>query len=166
MAWKDRRTEAVRLKNRADIARFILRGHSQVWIAGELGMSEATVSRDVTFLKKQWAKQAEEDIATAKAVELARIADREREAWQAWRKSKKDAEVKIQSGGEGLAARAQIIRSSRNAHKAYLDVLAQCSDQRCKILGLYATPGESEDKPLHVRHSIVEIIKDYGPGTR
>lgn len=161
MAWKDARSEAQVLKNRADIARLLLRGHRQVWIAEHLELSEATVSRDVAVLKREWKKAAAEDIATAKAVELARIEDREREAWRAWQKSKKDAKVTIKSGGEGLAARAQMIQSTRNAHKAYLDVLAQCSDQRCKILGLYSTPGESPDNPLNVRLSLIEVVKTY-----
>ena len=152
------RNEAQILKDRADIAKYLLQGRRQNWIADKLNMTEAMVSRDAKAIKTEWKRSAAGSIEAAKEQALAEIDLIKQEAWDAWEASKRDAEVVMKYGGEGRPAGAQKIVSTRNAHKAYLDTLAWCNEQRCKILGLYATPGESADHPLHVRQMIVEVM--------
>jgi len=142
MAGKKRRSVIEKQAHQADIARLILLGYDQKQIADELRLTPAMVSRDASEIEDRWRTSALIDFDQARARELARIEMIEREAWDAWDASKKDAETRTQSGGEGLPARAQITKSTRNALKAYLDAVIWCSEQRCKILGLYKTPGE------------------------
>jgi hypothetical protein len=87
-------------------------GALQADIAGQLGISQPTVSRYLKAAVDRWAVETTEEIREHKKRELCKLDTLELEYWEAWRAGKK------------------------NFH--YLQGLISCSERRCKILGIEA----------------------------
>jgi hypothetical protein len=80
-------------ERRAKVAALYLAGKSQQAIAGVVGVSQMTVSKDLAHLRAQWRANAMRDFGAKQAEELAKLAHSEREAWEAWRRSCGEAET-------------------------------------------------------------------------
>lgn len=145
-----KRNQAEILENRAKIANLYLKGWQQKDIAVELGLSPATVSRDIKALIEEWRQSAISDIEEAKAKELARINRIEREAWEAWEASKQmetGHRQTTQYGGEGQSASYAVTRRASPGDTKYMDIIRWCIDQRCKLLGLNAPDRHEHSGP-------------------
>ena len=79
-----RRSTAQIARDRRVISNLYMKGWLQSDIANELGISDATVSRDLRTLYKRWERSSLVDIDSKKAEELAKIDHLEREYWEAW----------------------------------------------------------------------------------
>jgi predicted transcriptional regulator len=66
-------------ERRKQVAQLYLRKQRQEDIAGVMGVSQSTVSRDITYLRKEWEADAQEKIETVKGQELAELRDMERD---------------------------------------------------------------------------------------
>jgi predicted transcriptional regulator len=93
----------------------------QTEIGERLGVTQATVSRDLKALHGEWLQSALRDVDDAKAEELAKIDRLEREYWEQWENSKTNREGETK--GAGMSYGAGIER---------------CIERRCKILGIEA----------------------------
>lgn len=145
-----------------------LRGSLQTQIAGELNVTQATISRDLAALRKLWLQSALVDINEAKAKELAKIDNLELEYWAAWERSKLDAEIEVteQVGSrhkpkkgeppepEGLALE-RIKKYKRvegqSGNPAFLRGIEWCIQARRELFGLDApkrTDVTSGGKPI------------------
>lgn len=88
-----------RLDRHRRVAELYLRGLSQMEIAERLGCSQPTVSNDLAGLRAEWLASSLRDFNEAKAQELAKLDELEREAWRAWERSCQDAvtqQVKVE----------------------------------------------------------------------
>lgn len=154
MKVTSRETEAA--ERRPKVAERYLNGKRQSEIAEELGVNQATISRDLAALRKEWIKSALIDFNEAKARELTRIDNLESTYWEAWERSLEAFKSKvIKAKGnprteEELKTNAEqtLKTEDRNGDPRYLQGVQWCIEQRCKILGVYDTPGQSEDKPF------------------
>lgn len=124
-------------------------------IAERTGVSYNQIQYDVTLLRKAWAetrRQAGEDWIAA---QLARIDWLEKEATEAWERSKQERETTstertvrprrgLQIVGTTQPApteqvdKAAVKRYHRDGNPEFWDKMLACVDLRCKILGLYA----------------------------
>lgn len=159
---KEKRSKLQIDADRARIAEFLLRGYSQKQIAQDLELTEVMVSRDVAAIEQRWKNSPLIDFNEAKRRELARLDMVERMAFEAWEASKEDEKTTVQSGGEGRGQAVSITKKSRTGSEAYLRVIIQCVEQRCKILGLHKEVLEHTGKdgqPIEVRTS-VDGMKD------
>ena len=136
-------------KDRRRIGDLYLKGWLQVDIAKEIGVNQSTVSRDLKTLHKQWLADAAISYDKAKGRELAKIDRLEREYWDAWERSKEDAEIEIreQAGATKDDARARLRREKRGrtGDPSFLRGVQWCIEQRCKIFGVEA--------PKELKHS-------------
>ena len=115
-------------------------------IAKKIGLSQPHVSRALKTLHKQWLEDAATTIEKAKARELAKIDDLERTYYEAWERSRENAEsiTKKQVGAGPLARKEKSQTSKAQVGNARFLVGVQwCIDRRCKILGIDA-PVKSE----------------------
>lgn len=142
------------------VAALYLQSKTQGDIAAELGIGQATVSRDLHDIEEAWAKDTRTDLNAVKVRELTRIDAIEAEAWQAWFSSKRDGgfETTIIEGsrtpnrktGELTDVvgkkRNTVKKFSRDGNHYFLQVVQWCVEQRVRILGLdrLATNGEGE----------------------
>ena len=88
------RPQLSRSQRCAHVAREYLRGRTQAEISRELGISVATVCRDLQKCEQIWLRSMEEDTAKRKARMLAKIRIEEREAWSEYERSKLPIEVR------------------------------------------------------------------------
>jgi hypothetical protein len=121
----------------------------QAEIAAKIGVDQSTVSRDLKALHQEWLNSALLDFNEAKAQELAKIDRLEREYWDAWERSKEDAEQITERGrGKGVKEGEErprpsefektIQRRGQVGDAAFLRGVQWCIEQRCKILGIEA----------------------------
>jgi hypothetical protein len=86
--FRDERNDALKEEHRAKITEMYLRKKmSQVAIAAELEISQATVSRDIAVIKKRWQKESLQKVEAAQAERIAELSLVKREAWGGWYKS-------------------------------------------------------------------------------
>ena len=100
--------------------------------------STAIIKSDVDHLVARWREEALRDISQAKAEELAKLDELEREAWAAWhrgigRKQVRTTKIGGKEGGE-VSLRTEVL----NGDPRYLGIVLDCQQRRAKILGLDA----------------------------
>lgn len=139
---------------RQKVGGMYLSGRTQFDIAGELGVSQATVSADLAAIRKEWMRAAASHFAARVAHELARVDNLESEAWAAWRRSQNPAETTTTEKGEeagGLrgvktvkmrAGRKQV---GRDGNPEFLRVVERCLIRRAELLGLDAPKPKGEE---------------------
>ena len=142
MGKRNRRSPSQIARDRRRIADAYLRGCLQADIAIELGLSEATISRDLQVLHGEWLKSGLIDYNRAKAQELAKVDALEREYWGAWERSKGKA---IRMRGQKKVNGQTIVNTTeadnRDGDSRFLAGVQWCIERRCKILGIDA-PGK------------------------
>ena len=138
-AAEELRIESRRLK----AAELYLRGlRSLTRIAQELGVDKSQISRDFKHIRKQWRETYVDDLNQAKQEELARIAEIEHKAWQAWDRSCQHAETMEVTGtsqaGKGKPEKVRKVTKEQAGDPRFLAIVLDCVKQRCEILGLQA----------------------------
>lgn len=153
MIGTQRKTEITH--RRLQVSEMYLRGVYQSEIAAKLGVDQATISRDLAELRKEWLDRSVNHIDQRKAIELAKIDRLELEYWAAWDRSKENAEVEVveQIGSRkkiksGTGDNKETIEPERikkykrtegqSGNPAFLAGVLSCIDKRCEILGLNA----------------------------
>ena len=101
------------------------------------------------------------DFNEAKAQELAKIDEVERQAWVAWERSQEDAEsTKVVETASDKRYEAQT--KGQAGDPRFLDIVMKCVDRRCKILGVDAPVKQqvtgADGGPVGV--TIVEVVRD------
>lgn len=158
------------------IAQLYKRGYSQRAIREEVmarldlkTYSLRTVHKDVNALLKEWRETRIENIDLSVQLELERIDDMIREAWAAWDKSKTDYEKKrakqqgVPGGGEDGGEGVVTIKMEQQKEEVicygdprYLDLVHKLSQERRKLLGLYAP----EKKDIKNEFSFANMLKE------
>ena len=126
-----RRTKIQRERDLKELARRYLQGEYQADIAADLGVSQSTISADLKKLQRRWQASALVDLNAAKAQELAKIDNLEREYWEAWTRSCADAETVVKKAKEAT----QTIKGQAGDPR-FLAGVQWCIERRCKLLGL------------------------------
>lgn len=143
------RTKEQRAADIAKLARLRLFGHTQTECAEKLGVSQATVSRDLAVVVAGWKSEAVADMESIKAKELAKLDALEVEAYAAWmgskaesqkttveerpgRQSSKDADDdKPAKNGKHI----KIEKQRSDGDPRFLQALLAIQDRRAKIIG-------------------------------
>lgn len=114
-----------------------LEGKSMAVIGKELGVSAMTICRDIAAIREAHKDEFIHEYSIWKDRELARLDKVEAEAWDAWERSKRDAEmVRTTSGPDGITTVSET--KGQYGDPRFLNIFNSCIDQRCKILGLHA----------------------------
>lgn len=100
-------------------------------------------AKKLSVWKKKKKKSSSYDLCFEKARILACLDLLECKYWEAWEKSKEDfkaeiVKVKKRKGKSDLIEK-KIVTHNRCGDPRYLHGVLKCIDQRCKILGLYAS---------------------------
>lgn len=129
-----------RVASKEEVRRLLARRYTQAQIGEQLGITQQAVSK--------WKKAIEKDAQTAAAdraaeirATLASLAEVEREAWDAWERSKLPAVVEKSEDGVGpMGPVDKDTTTTRHqvGDATYLNVILACSTQRRALLGLDA----------------------------
>jgi hypothetical protein len=146
------------INRRQQVAEKYLRGAYMSQIAQDMGVDTATISRDLATLRKEWLERSIGMIDQRKAAELAKLDQLEMTYWQAWERSRQDAETVTQEklgaikDGDGkiVGTRVKEIkkREGQTGDPRFLDGVISCIKRRCDILGLDAPKTLSADMKL------------------
>lgn len=124
------------VKRRAVVAGMLLSGRNYREIAQEVGAkSTESVFTDVQAIIAEWKETQKHNISEWITLELERIGRLESEAWDAWERSCKDAEIHSEEDGP-LGHKTKHVLKGQSGNPAFLDVVLKCVTRRCELLGL------------------------------
>ena len=133
----NKRHPVERHAKRLEIASLYVRGYTQAEIAQRVGVSQQQVSYDLKVLVEQWRQEATALLDEARARELAKIIQVERECWAAWEASKGEQQITTVAGQTGVGQTHAAIRKQPSyGDPRYLAGIQWAIDRRCKLLGL------------------------------
>lgn len=157
--------EDARMKERRmHVARLYLQQKTQAEIAKILGVTQYTISLDLKALQESWVKSALLDMNAFKQRELERIDTLERESWKAWIRScekakEKSTKAKATALNQGTPDYFEVTESEREllGDPRYLEIVKNCIDLRCKIMGVYREQDPEGGKDAKKPVQIIEI---------
>jgi Homeodomain-like domain len=123
---------------RAQVATLYLQGKYQTEIATLVGCSQRQVSHDLSILQRQWLQSSLVDLDKRKAIELQRLDELERHAWEGWERSKSDKEVSMQETNSKGEHKVRRFVHGQAGDPRFLETALRCIERRCQILGLDA----------------------------
>lgn len=147
-----------------------LQGKTQAYIAKEMGVSVAQISKDIATIVSRWQKQSIENIEQQRTVQLEKINRIEAEMWTAWENSKTgttDTTKARSQRGQNTNNRVEVLEKSSHGDISYMNIITWCITERNKILGIYApkkiaeTDVKGNDK-VSVRDEILSAIDSIG----
>lgn len=158
-----KRCEDQKRQDRARITELYLKGFTQKQISEilnserkpEQSLTQQQISYDLGVIRKEWLKSTLSNFDELKSRELAKIDAAESAAWMAWERSCEEKVSRINKrtndpgginvdsdGVDSSSAATKIEKTVKREHQVgdprFLDTVAKCRDQRCKLLGLYA----------------------------
>jgi predicted transcriptional regulator len=155
------RTKSQEERDKRMISRLYLQGKIQAEIAAELKISQPTVSRELKELVNEWKIERVYDINEAKQKELAKIDNLELEYWEAWSRSRRDAERKIKKdaiSSKGFSNETTEQVEPQVGDPRFLNGVQWCIERRCLILGVDAPKKiQGEIGVISVREVVVEM---------
>jgi hypothetical protein len=145
------------------VADLYLQSWTQMAIAQELGMAQATVCTDLKKIRKEWRESRIRDFDEAVARELEKIDRLEREAWEAWKRSREPLEsTRVVSDGAG-GKKAQKVVRQRDGDPRFLEQIHKCIATRRALLGLDAptriAPTSPDGQQAYHSHVMMELMR-------
>lgn len=135
-------------RDRLEIADHYLHGKFQFEIAEILSkdanrgytLTQQTISRDLRMIQLQWQRSSIVKFDEAKARELAKIDNLEREYWKAWERSKTEKKHSEKAKTEGVTLKevTRIQKWELIGDHRFLEGVQWCINRRCELLGLDA----------------------------
>jgi predicted transcriptional regulator len=132
----------------AEVARLYRRKHTQTQIAALLGTTQQSISRDIAILKERWRAESVHEVGEVQREILANLEAIEEEAWEAWRRSREDAEKVVErlprSEEESADAdpKTGFIKertmASQYGDPRFLEQVRKIQEDRAKIYGVNA----------------------------
>lgn len=131
------------------VARLYCEGKTLREIAKVIGVVASQALGDLRVVRARWRADANLKMEEATARELAKIDNLEREYWDAWSRSRENAEtnsqeivdVPIIQKGVAIPAQRRLVRKqteNRDGNPRFLEGIQWCIDRRIKLLGLDA----------------------------
>jgi predicted transcriptional regulator len=149
------------LKIREQITSLYLQGVTQAKIGRVVGISQQAVSNHLVTVREEWLRSSLRDFDAVKAEQLAKLDKVESTAWQAWQRSMTDASrrtSKERMEGETQVRELTEVVEGQSGDPRYLNVVLDCIERRCKIMGLMPTQKIALTDPSGTKPGVVGII--------
>ena len=124
----------------AEVARLYVHGLPQWKIGEQLGITQQQVSYDLKIVRQRWLESSIRDFDEARAIEVAKIDDCEREFRAAWERSQRVKQITNSKKKEGLGAstEASVRKEEQAGDPRFVDGILKCVHMRCELMGLNA----------------------------
>jgi hypothetical protein len=128
-------------------------------------LSRQIVTTQIQGIIGEWRAKMLQAVDEKIADELARLNKIEREAWDAWERSKAEETKTTSEKSEGTNGRtlARVIKAGRDGDPRFLMIVGNCVTERCKLLGLYAASkvehGNADGTPLIIPTAPAPVIR-------
>lgn len=133
-------TKTQREENRSILAARVLEGHTVPKIAADLGISVQQAYYDLKIVQERWRESASVNIDERMSVELVKLDKLEATYWEGYRRSCEELTKKTQRKRMGIGGKEQtdlvMVSEERIGDVRFLDGVARCIQQRCKLLGM------------------------------
>ncbi len=159
--------QAQLIQQRRDrVAQLYIEGKSQHSIAETVGVSQTCIHNDLKAIRQQWLDSSVRNFDEAKAVELRKLENLEKEAYEAWEKSKDVATSRkkkteksrtLVNRGAGrpptprmvpTRENAEVNEQDRDGDPRFLAMIFECIKLRLKVIGAL-----EQDKNVNVNIS-------------
>ena len=120
---EQRRTRATQLA---------LEGQTQMEIAELLNVSQATIHLDLKAAREVWREKRLDNVDQKREEELLKINHLERTAWQAWFRSREDAQLERVTTEAGKTTTV-LERRGQVGDPRFLDQIRRCIERRCAL---------------------------------
>ncbi|HUY92897.1 MAG TPA: LuxR C-terminal-related transcriptional regulator [Pirellulales bacterium] len=119
------------------VAEWTLKGHSQSEIAGRLGVTQPTVSNDLKTIRAAWRAATVRDFDASLSEHLEMLTLIQREAWEAWERSKGPGHTAvIQGAAEGEPSKTRQTIKRQSGDPRFLEQVQKCLAASRALLGL------------------------------
>lgn len=156
------------VERRKKVGELYLKGWGQVAIAGQLGVRQSTVCDDLKQLCKAWRQSSIRDFDAMRDIELEKLNQVEREAWDGFERSKQPHQSATTDGQAGAQKARRTVRNQYGDPR-YLSVILDCIQARRELLGIDApvkiapttpegAPLTSEQRLSHIQAIISETL--------
>lgn len=141
MAAPKHKTKADREAYLSELSICYRKGWSGPRMAEKFGKSTRMIRADCRLLDQRFLENQVSNVAHRRATEVAKIDLVEGEAWNAWDKSREDAEVRTQkmrkaeAGAQGMPVEATIRTEAQAGDPAYLRLVLESIRDRRKVQG-------------------------------
>ena len=153
-------------ERRQKVAQLYIEGKSMHKIAAMVGVSQTQIFKDLKKIRQQWLESSVRNFDEAKEVELRKLQNLEKEAYDAWERSKEEAVTRKKKSEKGRTlvpqlgnrpprARMVVTRQNdettemdRDGDPRFLAMIFQCIQLRLKVLGAL-----EQDKTVNVNVS-------------
>jgi predicted transcriptional regulator len=149
-------------RRRATVADLYVQGWMQSEIAGQIGVSQPTVSMDIKAIQKEWRESEVRDFDILRERELQKLDRLEREAWEAWERSQKPVQETLfnTNGSEQKSVKKL---GEQTGDPRFLEQIHKCIASRRALLGLDAptriAPTSPDGKEAYHSHVMSELMK-------
>jgi hypothetical protein len=151
------------LERRKNVAKRYLRGETQWEIARAFEVNQSTISDDLAAIRKEWLAVTKSDYSERISLELAKIDEIERQAWNAWTKSQENAET-LRARMSGDRTDTEKIVRGQAGNPKFLDLVMKCVERRCALLGLDQVPAGTSTVVTVVGGVDLDVILGRKPG--
>jgi hypothetical protein len=131
------------IQRRQRVADLYVQGWTQMQICEAVGISQPTVCDDLKRIRQEWRDSAIRNFDEARDRELQKLDRLEREAWDAWERSKKPQQSAVVHEQSGQQTTHKTLHN-RVGDPPFLDQISRCIAQRRALLGLDAIPSMTE----------------------
>jgi DNA-binding MarR family transcriptional regulator len=131
-------------ERRERITSLVLRRVSQKDIASQIGVSQGTVSKDITAVEREIACRRQANAEEIRARKLAELAEIKAEAWRGWENSLRDGR-KTQKGVLGAGVVDTSATEQRDGDPRFLKEVRECISEECDLLGVRIDPEENQN---------------------
>lgn len=157
-------------QRRRQVAELTLKGLRQSDIAAQLAVGQATVSADLKRIRAAWRDSGLRDFDAAISEQLEALALVEREAWEAWERSKRPSHTAVIQGPADEQQTRQTLKH-RDGDPRFLEQVQKCLARSRELLGLGdARRREAEElskpKPYRLNDLIEELNNPLVPNPR
>jgi hypothetical protein len=139
------------LQRRKKVSELHVQGWSQCSIAEHLAVRQSTICEDLRHISKAWRESSIRDFDAARDLEIQKLNRIEREAWDAWERSKQPAKMATVDGPNGSSKTKRTVRDQYGDPR-FLEVIEHCVAARRELLGLDAptkiAPTTPDGRPL------------------
>jgi hypothetical protein len=137
---RPKRTKEARLDDMVKMTSMLRRGVPRYAIAQQLGVSAQQISYDWKVVVRQYHKDMNADIEELIGEKLLQYAEIKKEAWEAWEKSKLDAEEETTeefTSAKYSNTKTISKKSGRCGDPNFLKIICQCMKEECELQCLY-----------------------------
>ena len=127
-------------KRRERVAELRLEGWTQTAIAREMGTCQSVISSDLEIIRNEWKARYAESFDTFRMKECIRLDKVQKEAWEAWGKSKdKSKTVRSVKRADGETVILAVTENCGDPR--FLNTVISAIKEQCNVVGIKAADG-------------------------